>query len=243
MLKIEEISSSYAQVRVLSSVSLNVKEGEVLGLLGRNGAGKSTLLKSIMGLVQIDSGTIKLDDVVLSNKLAHEIPKCGIGYIPQGRRLFPELMVEENLKMGLYARNSSNEVLDWVLSLFPVLKIRLKQKSGTLSGGEQQMLATARALCLEPKYILMDEPSEGLMPKLIETIFDIVEKLKSEKVGVLLVEQKIEGTLRISDRIVFLENGILKEETTPQQLIDNPEPLEKYVGVKSHTKGRNPSFA
>tara|TARA_B100000586_G_scaffold146754_1_gene106533 strand:+ start:630 stop:1361 length:732 start_codon:yes stop_codon:yes gene_type:complete len=243
MLKIEEISSSYAQVRVLSSVSLNVKEGEVLGLLGRNGAGKSTLLKSIMGLVQIDSGTIKLDDVVLSNKLAHEIPKCGIGYIPQGRRLFPELMVEENLKMGLYARNSSNEVLDWVLSLFPVLKTRLKQKSGTLSGGEQQMLATARALCLEPKYILMDEPSEGLMPKLIETIFDIVEKLKSEKVGVLLVEQKIEGTLRISDRIVFLENGILKEETTPQQLIDNPEPLEKYVGVKSHTKGRSPSFA
>ena len=243
MLKIEEISSSYAQVRVLSSVSLNVKEGEVLGLLGRNGAGKSTLLKSIMGLVQIDSGTIKLDDVVLSNKLAHEIPKCGIGYIPQGRRLFPELTVEENLKMGLYARNSSNEVLDWVLSLFPVLKIRLKQKSGTLSGGEQQMLATARALCLEPKYILMDEPSEGLMPKLIETIFDIVEKLKSEKVGVLLVEQKIEGTLRISDRIVFLENGILKEETTPQQLIDNPEPLEKYVGVKSHTKGRSSSFA
>ncbi len=189
-----------------------------------------------MGLVQIDSVTIKLDDVVLSNKLAHEIPKCGIGYIPQGRRLFPELMVEENLKMGLYARNSSNEVLDWALSLFPVLKTRLKQKSGTLSGGEQQMLATARALCLEPKYILMDEPSEGLMPKLIETIFDIVEKLKSEKVGVLLVEQKIEGTLRISDRIVFLENGILKEETTPQQLIDNPEPLEKYVGVKSHTK-------
>ena len=243
MLKIEEISSSYAQVRVLSSVSLNVKEGEVLGLLGRNGAGKSTLLKSIMGLVQIDSGTIKLDDVVLSNKLAHEIPKCGIGYIPQGRRLFPELMVEENLKMGLYARNSSNEVLDWALSLFPVLKTRLKQKSGTLSGGEQQMLATARALCLEPRYILMDEPSEGLMPKLIETIFDIVEKLKSEKVGVLLVEQKIEGTLRISDRIVFLENGILKEETTPQQLIDNPEPLEKYVGVKSHTKGRSPSLA
>ena len=243
MLKIDEISSSYAQVRVLSGVSLNVKEGEVLGLLGRNGAGKSTLLKSIMGLVQIDSGTIKLDDVVLSNKFAHEIPECGIGYIPQGRRLFPELMVEENLKMGLYARNSSNEVLDWALSLFPVLKIRLKQKSGTLSGGEQQMLATARALCLEPRYILMDEPSEGLMPKLIETIFDIVEKLKSEKVGVLLVEQKIEGTLRISDRIVFLENGILKEETTPQQLKDNPEPLEKYVGVKSHTKRGNPSFA
>ena len=144
--------------------------------------------------------------------------------------------------MGLYARNSSNEVLEWALSLFPVLKTRLKQKSGTLSGGEQQMLATARALCLEPRYILMDEPSEGLMPRLIETIFDIVEKLKSENVSVLLVEQKIEGTLRISDRIVFLENGILKEETTPQQLNDNPEPLEKYVGVKSHKDGGSPSF-
>jgi branched-chain amino acid transport system ATP-binding protein len=177
MLTIDRISSSYAQVKVLSDISLKVEEGEVLGLLGRNGAGKSTLLKSIMGLVQIDSGTIMLDDITLSDQHAHEIPKCGIGYIPQGRRLFPELMVEENLKMGLFARNNSEEVLDWALSLFPVLKSRLKQKSGTLSGGEQQMLATARALCLQPRYILMDEPSEGLMPKLIETIFDIVEKL------------------------------------------------------------------
>ena len=116
MLIIEGISSSYDQVRVLSGVSLNIKGGEVLGLLGRNGAGKSTLLKSIMGLVKIDEGTIKLDDVVLSQKLAHEIPECGIGYIPQGRRLFPELTVGENLKMGLYARNSSNDVLDWALS-------------------------------------------------------------------------------------------------------------------------------
>ena len=242
MLIIDGISSSYDHVRVLSSVSLNIKEGEVLGLLGRNGAGKSTLLKSIMGLIKIDEGTIKLDDVVLSKKLAHEIPECGIGYIPQGRRLFSQLTVEENLKIGLYTRNSNNDVLDWALSLFPVLKTRLKQKSGTLSGGEQQMLATARALCLEPRYILMDEPSEGLMPKLIETIFDIVEKLKSENVSVLLVEQKIEGTLRISDRIVFLENGTLKEETTPEQLNDNPEPLEKYVGVKSQKDAGSPSF-
>ena len=242
MLTIEGISSSYDQVRVLNDVSLNINKGEVLGLLGRNGAGKSTLLKSIMGLVKIDEGAIKLDDIVLSKKLAHEIPECGIGYIPQGRRLYTELTVEENLKMGLYARNSNNDVLDWALSLFPVLKTRIKQKAGTLSGGEQQMLATARALCLEPRYILMDEPSEGLMPKLIETIFDIVEKLKSENVSVLLVEQKIEGTLRISDRIVFLENGILKEETTPEKPNDNPEPLEKYVGVKSQKDGESHSF-
>ena len=133
MLKIDGITSSYDQVRVLSGVSLSLKEGEVLGLLGRNGAGKSTLLKSIMGLIRIDEGTIKLDDVVLSKKFAHEIPECGIGYIPQGRRLFPQLTVEENLKIGLYTRNSNNDVLDWTLSLFPVLKTRLKQKSGTLS--------------------------------------------------------------------------------------------------------------
>ena len=165
-----------------------------------------------------------------------------INFFSKFKIFFYVFNLEENLKMGLYARNSNNDVLDWALSLFPVLKTRIKQKSGTLSGGEQQMLATARALCLEPRYILMDEPSEGLMPKLIETIFDIVEKLKSENVSVLLVEQKIEGTLRISDRIVFLENGILKGESTPQQLNDNPEPLEKYVGVKSQEDGESPSY-
>ena len=203
MLKIDRISSSYAQVKVLNDVSLQVKDGEVLGLLGRNGAGKSTLLKSIMGLVEVNSGSISLDGTILSEQQAHQIPKNGIGYVPQGRRLFSELTVEENLKMGLLVRKSTMDVLDWALSLFPVLKTRMKQKSGTLSGGEQQMVATARALCLQPKFLLMDEPSEGLMPSMIATIFKTIEKLKNEKVGVLLVEQKIEGTLSVSDRIVF----------------------------------------
>ena len=212
MLKIDRISSRYAQVQVLNDVSLEVKDGEVLGLLGRNGAGKSTLLKSIMGLVEVNSDSTSLDGTNLSELQAHQIPKNGIGYVPQGRRLFSELTVEENLKMGLLVRESSMDVLDWVLSLFPVLKTRMKQKSGTLSGGEQQMVATARALCLQPKFLLMDEPSEGLMPSMIATIFKTIEKLKTEKVGVLLVEQKIEGTLSVSDRIVFMENGFIREE-------------------------------
>ena len=236
MLKIDKISSRYAQVQVLNDVSLEVRDGEVLGLLGRNGAGKSTLLKSIMGLVEVSSGSISMDDVILSELQAYQIPKNGIGYVPQGRRLFSELTVEENLKMGLLVRDSSNDVLEWALSLFPVLKTRMSQKSGTLSGGEQQMVATARALCLQPKFLLMDEPSEGLMPSMIETIFDTIEKLKKEKVGVLLVEQKIEGTLRVSDRIVFMENGFMREESDPQALAKNPEALAKYVGVKAHAK-------
>ena len=233
MLKIDRISSRYDQVQVLNDVSLEVKDGEVLGLLGRNGAGKSTLLKSIMGLVEVNSGSISLDGTILSEQQAHQIPKYGIGYVPQGRRLFSELTVEENLKMGLLVRESSMDVLDWVLSLFPVLKTRMKQKSGTLSGGEQQMVATARALCLQPKFLLMDEPSEGLMPSMIATIFKTIEKLKTEKVGVLLVEQKIEGTLSVSDRIVFMENGFIREEFDPLALTANPEPLARYVGVKA----------
>ncbi|MEO1823223.1 MAG: ABC transporter ATP-binding protein [Candidatus Lambdaproteobacteria bacterium] len=233
MLKIDRISSRYAQVQVLNDVSLEVKDGEVLGLLGRNGAGKSTLLKSIMGLVEVNSGSISLDGTNLSELQAHQIPKNGIGYVPQGRRLFSELTVEENLKMGLLVRESSMDVLDWALSLFPVLKTRMKQKSGTLSGGEQQMVATARALCLQPKFLLMDEPSEGLMPSMIATIFKTIEKLKTEKVGVLLVEQKIEGTLSVSDRIVFMENGFIREEFDPLALTANPEPLARYVGVKA----------
>ena len=236
MLKIDKISSRYAQVQVLNDVSLEVRDGEVLGLLGRNGAGKSTLLKSIMGLVEVSSGSISMDDVILSELQAYQIPKNGIGYVPQGRRLFSELTVEENLKMGLLVRDSTNDVLEWALSLFPVLKTRMSQKSGTLSGGEQQMVATARALCLQPKFLLMDEPSEGLMPSMIETIFDTIEKLKKEKVGVLLVEQKIEGTLRVSDRIVFMENGFMRGESDPQALAKNPEALAKYVGVKAHAK-------
>ena len=135
--------------------------------------------------------------------------------------------------MGLLVNDEKPGLLDWILELFPVLQDRMQQKAGTLSGGEQQMLATARALCIQPKFLLLDEPSEGLMPKYVERIFETVERLKKEKVGILLVEQKIDGVLKISDRVAFLENGNLEHQTTPEALTENDEPLYRYVGIKS----------
>ena len=233
MLELEKISCCYGQVEVLHQVSLNLKQGEILALLGRNGAGKTTLLKCLMGLLPLVHGKIVLNDEQLSGKPAHEIPKMGIGLVPQGRRLFPYLSVDENLRMGLLVGDEKPGLLDWILDLFPVLRDRMQQYAGTLSGGEQQMLATARALCIQPKFLLLDEPSEGLMPKYVERILETIQRLKKEKVGILLVEQKIEGALMISDRVAFLENGNLEHQTTPRALVENDEPLYRYVGIKS----------
>ena len=233
MLELKNISCRYGKVEVLHQVSLHLKQGEILGLLGRNGAGKTTLLKCLMGLLPLVSGRIVLNDEQLSGKPAHEIPKMGIGLVPQGRHLFPYLSVEENLRMGLLVGVDKPGLLDWILELFPVLRDRMQQKSGTLSGGEQQMLATARALCIQPKFLLLDEPSEGLMPRYVERVFETVERLKQEKVGILLVEQKIEGVLKISDRVAFLENGSLQHESTPGALAENDEALYRFVGIKA----------
>ena len=232
MLALDGIQCRYGNVRVLDQVSLRLGTGEILGVLGRNGAGKTTLLKTIMGLVSPVSGNVQLDGNDLAGLPAHEIPRHGIGYVPQGRRLFPWLSVAENLKMGLLARNRGPDTLEWVLELFPVLKERLEQNAGTLSGGEQQMVAAARALCLQPRILLLDEPSEGLMPSLLDKVFETVERLKQQQVGILLVEQKIEGVLRIADRIILLENGTVQHETTPKALQTDPEPLYRYVGVR-----------
>ena len=232
MLALDGIQCRYGNVRVLDQVSLRLGTGEILGLLGRNGAGKTTLLKTIMGLMPPVSGSVQLDGNDLTGLPAHEIPKHGIGYVPQGRRLFPWLTVAENLKMGLLVRNSSPDTLEWVLELFPVLKERLEQNAGTLSGGEQQMVAAARALCLQPRILLLDEPSEGLMPSLLDKVFETVERLKQQQVGILLVEQKIEGVLRIADRIILLENGTVQHENDPKALQADPEPLYRYVGVR-----------
>lgn len=232
MLALDGIQCRYGNVRVLDQVSLRLGTGEILGVLGRNGAGKTTLLKTIMGLVSPVSGNVQLDGNDLAGLPAHEIPRHGIGYVPQGRRLFPWLSVAENLKMGLLARNRGPDTLEWVLELFPVLKERLEQNAGTLSGGEQQMVATARALCLQPRILLLDEPSEGLMPSLLDKVFETVERLKQQQVGILLVEQKIAGVLRIADRIILLENGTVQHETTPKALQTDPEPLYRYVGVR-----------
>jgi branched-chain amino acid transport system ATP-binding protein len=232
MLKLEQLNCYYDKVHVLKDVSLCVAPGEILGLLGRNGAGKTTTLRAIMGLVSSRSGSIQLEGQELTRLSPHEIPRLGIAYVPQGRRLFPQLTVEENLQMGLLVRDRGRQALDWALGLFPALKELLRQRAGTLSGGQQQMLAMARALCLEPKLLLLDEPSEGLMPTLVEKLLESIVELKIHGVAVLLVEQKIEAALKVADRITFLENGQVRGETTPDDLSINPEPLHRYVGVR-----------
>ena len=173
------------------------------------------------------------DAVVLSQKLAHEIPECGIGYIPQGRRLFPELTVGENLKMGLYAGNSSNDVLDWALSLFPVLKTRLKQQSGTLSGGEQQMLAIGRALMARPRILLLDEPSLGLAPMVVTEIFRTLRALRDDETTIFLVEQNARRALQVADRGYVLERGQITLEGTGQHLLDDEKIQQTYLGKRA----------
>lgn len=232
MLRLDGIHCYYGDVHVLKDVSLQLSPGEILCLLGRNGAGKTTTLRAIMGLVKPRSGRIALDGRELTGLRPHEIPRFGIGYVPQGRRIFPFLTVGENLKMGLLLKGSGDEALDWVLDLFPALHPRLRQRAGTLSGGEQQMLATARALCTGPKVLLMDEPSEGLMPTLIRRLLDTIRALKVRQVGVLLVEQKIDLALRVADRVALLENGSIRYESTPEALASHPEVLLRYLGVR-----------
>ena len=194
-------------MKILKELSFNLNKGQVLCLLGRNGAGKTTTLKSIMGLVDKTKGSILFNIEKLSGIPAHYIPKKGIGYVPQGRRLFSELTVEENLEIGLLARKKGKDTKDKVLSMFPRLKERINQISGTLSGGEQQMLALARALCIEPSLLLLDEPTEGLQPSMISLIRNSILELKKQGVSILLVEQRIEAILPVADEVIIIENG------------------------------------
>ena len=231
MLDVQGIDSGYGNVQVLKDLSLHVQAGEILCLLGRNGAGKTTILKTIMGLVRAQKGNIRLEGKDLHLLPAYEVPRRGIGYIPQGRRLFTEMTVAENLQIGLMTRNQGPEVLEEVLDMFPRLRERLDQRAETLSGGEQQMLATARALCLKPKLLLLDEPTEGLQPSMISLIRNAVLALKQQNVAIILVEQRVEAVLEIADRVVFVENGRSALETTPEALQTDKELLHRYIGV------------
>jgi branched-chain amino acid transport system ATP-binding protein len=231
-LRLDRVDGSYGGVHVLRDVSLELAAGEVLGLLGRNGAGKTTTLKTIMGLVRARSGAITLGAVDLRRVPPDEIPRRGIAYIPQGRRLFPDFTVAENLRMGLLVRGGGEETLEPVLDLFPILRERLGQRAGTLSGGEQQMVATARALCARPTILLMDEPTEGLMPALVDRVLATVTALRARGVGILLVEQKVDAVLRVADRVALIENGRIVREATPAELAAEPEILLRHVGVR-----------
>ncbi len=232
MLTLEGVHCSYGEARVLHDVSLELAPGRVLCLLGRNGAGKTTTLKAIMGFLTPRAGSIRLDGRELTTLRPHEIPRLGVAYVPQGRRLFPSLTVEENLRMGRLVKGRRPETAEWIFDLFPALRERLGQRAGTLSGGEQQMVATARALCADPRYLLMDEPTEGLMPALVQKLLDTIQVLKARQVGVLLVEQKIEAALKVADSLVLLENGHVRLRATPDALATHSDALPTYLGVR-----------
>ena len=231
MLELKAIDSGYGKAQVLRGLSLTVRPGEIHCLLGRNGAGKTTTMKAIMGLLPLWSGQILLEGTDIGTLPAYQIPKHGIGYVPQGRRLFADLSVAQNLAVGLMARNAGREVREKVLNLFPRLRERLDQRAQTLSGGEQQMLATARALCLSPKVLLLDEPTEGLQPSMIDAIRAVIVQMRAERVAILLVEQRVDAVLSVADRVTFIENGQCRETLDAETLRQDHSVLDRYLGV------------
>ena len=231
-LVLDNVHGGYGRVVVLKGVSFALGAGEVLALLGRNGAGKTTTLKAIMRLLPAQSGRIALDGVDLGAQPPHAIAALGIAYVPQGRRLFPFMSVEENLRMGLLAGRSERRVLEDVYALFPAVRERLLQRAGTLSGGQQQMVAMGRALAASPRVLLLDEPFEGLQPSLVDAILAAVGRLRDAGVAVVLVEQRVDLALQVADRVVFLQNGASVQEALPAALERDPEPLYRYVGVR-----------
>ena len=235
LVRVEDVHTYYGKSHILHGVSLTVAPGEVVGLLGRNGVGKSTTLKTIMGLVQPSRGTVALGGRPITGLPPHKLARLGIGYVPEDRRIFRLLTVMENLRTGL-DRNGINEerrraLLDKVFTYFPVLAERRNQAGGTLSGGEQQMLAIARAMMLEPKIILLDEPTEGLMPRMVSQIRQIIDVLHREGVAILLVEQNVPLTLEASERVYIMEKGLVRHHCAASEIkVDDPV-IKQYLGV------------
>jgi len=235
LVHIEDLHTYYGKSHILHGVSLEVGAGEVVGLLGRNGVGKSTTLKTIMGLVQPSQGKVLLNGNPITGMPAHKLARLGIGYVPEDRRIFRLLTVMENLRTGLDRQGVTEErrraLLDKVFEYFPVLSERRNQAGGTLSGGEQQMLAIARAMMLEPKIILLDEPTEGLMPRMVSQIHQIIDVLHSEGVAILLVEQNVPLTLKASQRVYIMEKGVVRHHAAASELkVDDPV-IQQYLGV------------
>ena len=233
MLKIDNLHVSYGGIRALQGVSLAVPEGKIVTLIGANGAGKSTTLRTISGLVKADSGSITYEGQELLGLPINKILEKGIALVPEGRRVFTNLSVLENLRIGAYLRNDKAQIekdLQWVYELFPRLKERSWQMAGTLSGGEQQMLAVARALMSKPKVIMMDEPSLGLAPLVVKGIFDIIRQINDQGVTVLLIEQNANMALKVADFAYVLETGRITMSGTGEALLADQRVRDAYLG-------------
>ncbi|RVV99941.1 ABC transporter ATP-binding protein [Mesobaculum littorinae] len=230
-MQVEGLEARYGRAQVLHGVSLSLRGGEVLCLMGRNGAGKTTTLRSVMGTLRPTGGRITLDGRDLTGLPAAEIPRAGIAHVPQGRRLFSDLTVRENLALGLMTRGADTAVQEAALDLFPVLRDRLSQRAGTLSGGEQSMLAMARAICVGPRVLLLDEPTEGLMPSAVATVRAAIARLRADGVAVLLVEQRVEAVLEVGDRVAFMEHGRIRADHPIAEVRADPGLLKRYVGL------------
>ncbi len=234
MLEVSHIRVCYDQMPAIHDVSFRIKEGEIVSIVGANGAGKSTLLKTISGLLHPDPGQIEFLGQRIDRWPAHRIVGLGISHVPEGRRIFQYMTVQRNLRVGAYTQKSEEvreETLQQIFEIFPVLKERLNQKAGTLSGGEQQMLAIARGLMSRPKLLMLDEPSLGLMPTLVTQVFDTIKRINAEGTTILLVEQNVREALELAHRAYVLQTGTIVLEGTGEELLESDLVRKAYLGI------------
>lgn len=233
LIKVENLAAGYGLVEVLRNISLEINQGEVVAVLGSNGVGKTTLNNCLSGLIKPNHGKIFFQDEVISNKSPEEIVDMGLIHVPEGRKLFPNLTVKDNLELGSYRRGKSNRAsnLENVLDIFPKLSERISQTAGTLSGGEQQMVAIGRGLMGDPSLLLLDEPSLGLSPLLVEQMFDLIKKISDNGLTVLLVEQNVTQSLSIADRAYVIEEGAIAISGLSKDLLKNAELKRSYLGL------------
>lgn len=232
LLKLDDIHTYYNKSYILQGVSLEIRKGEVVALLGRNGVGKTTTLNSIMGFVKPRSGNIIFKDINITSFPSFKIGRMGVGYVPQGRHLFPKMTVMENLKTGMLG-TSGRDGLDRVFELFPNIKERLNRKAGSLSGGEQQAVAISRAILKNPDVLMLDEPTTGLMPLFVTSLREIIKKLNNDGMTILLVEERVPFTMALADRVYFMVKGKIEYEATRTELVGKKDILIRYLGVEA----------